>query len=329
MAQAGLFGATAWVAWSVWAIRAIHAAGRASQNAPHSPRVAGLPHTPGTFMIRQTFLRRLAAFTLLAATAPLSLAREPEDAEGTTEHPEIKRFPGFVLDSSKQNDFEEFEFTLADDRTEIMAGRYWYMDYWLKEGVRQPSIVELVRNYENAFRRLGGSMVHRWPYGAVYRMAGPGGQERWVQINVDSGLRYQLTIVEVAAMQQKLEFNASEMAQALQAQGNVALYGLQFDTGRATLQPGAEPLLAEVLALLKGDPKLRLSIEGHTDNMGDAKTNLALSQQRAQTVVAYLVQRGVAAARLRAVGQGSQVPVADNRTEAGRAKNRRVELVRL
>mgnify|MGYP000963433111 CR=1 FL=1 len=59
------------------------------------------------------------------------------------------------------------------------------------------------------------------------------------------------------------------------------------------------------------------------------KANLALSQQRAQTVVAYLVQRGVAAARLRAVGQGSQVPVADNRTEAGRAKNRRVELVRM
>ncbi|MFO1251413.1 MAG: OmpA family protein [Inhella sp.] len=266
--------------------------------------------------------------TLLAATAPLCLAREPEDAEGTTEHPEIKRFPGFVLDSSKQNDFEEFEFTLSDDRTEVKAGRYWFMDYWLKDGARQSSIIELIRNYENAFRRLGGSMVHRWPYGAVYRM-GSGSNERWVQMNVDSGIRYQLTIVEVAAMQHKLEFNASEMAQALKTQGNVALYGLQFDTGRATLQPGAEPLLSEVLALLKGDPKLRLSIEGHTDNVGDAKANLTLSQQRAQTVVAYLVQRGVAAARLRAVGQGSQVPVADNRTEAGRAKNRRVELVRM
>lgn len=280
-------------------------------------------------MIRQTFLRNLAAFTLLAATAPWSLAREPEDGDGTTEHPEIKRFPGFFLDNSRQHDYEEFEFTLNNDRTETKGGRFWFVDYCLKEGARQPSIIELIRNYENAFRRLGGSMVHRWPYGALYRMAGASGSERWVQLNVDHSARYQLTIVEVAAMEQKLEFNASEMAQALQTQGNLALYGLQFDTGRATLQPGAEPLLAEVLALLKGDPKLRLSIEGHTDNVGDAKANLALSQQRAQAVVAYLVQRGVAAGRLRAVGQGSQVPVADNRTEAGRAKNRRVELVRL
>ncbi|MBH9579729.1 MULTISPECIES: OmpA family protein [Inhella] len=281
-------------------------------------------------MIRQTFLRNLAALTLLAATAPLCLAREPGDGDDTSEHPEIKRFPGFFLDNSQQFDYQEFEFALSAERSETKAGRFWFVDYCLRDGARQPSTIELIRNYENAFRRLGGALVYRNDYGAVYRMSGPGGGERWVHMNVDhGGSRYQLTIVEVAAMQQKLEFNASEMAQALKTQGNVALYGLQFDTGRATLQPGAEPLLAEVLALLKGDPKLRLSIEGHTDNVGDAKANLTLSQQRAQTVVAYLVQRGVAAARLRAVGQGSQVPVADNRTEAGRAKNRRVELVRL
>ena len=87
--------------------------------------------------------------------------------------------------------------------------------------------------------------------------------------------------------------------------------------------------MEEVVALLKADSVLRLSIEGHTDNVGNAVTNKTLSQARAQSVVKALVASGIDAKRLQAKGFGSEVPVADNRSEEGRAKNRRVELVKL
>ena len=87
-------------------------------------------------------------------------------------------------------------------------------------------------------------------------------------------------------------------------------------------------MLGEVIALLNRDRGLRLSIEGHTDNVGDKKSNLDLSRRRAESVVNYLSAKGVDAKRLKSDGKGDTIPVADNRSEDGRAKNRRVELVK-
>jgi len=88
------------------------------------------------------------------------------------------------------------------------------------------------------------------------------------------------------------------------------------------------PLPDEVVSLLKHDKALKLSIEGHTDNVGDKRANLLLSKQRAGSVVKYLTGKGIDGKRLKSDGKGDSVPVADNRSESGRAKNRRVELVR-
>ena len=107
----------------------------------------------------------------------------------------------------------------------------------------------------------------------------------------------------------------------------VALH-LEFDTGKATLRPDAQPTVDQVLALLKGHPDLKLGVEGHTDNVGDKKSNLELSRKRAESVVKYLSDKGIDGKRLKADGKGDAVPVADNRSEDGRATNRRVELVR-
>jgi outer membrane protein OmpA-like peptidoglycan-associated protein len=106
----------------------------------------------------------------------------------------------------------------------------------------------------------------------------------------------------------------------------VALY-LNFDTDQATLRPDAQPTLAEVEKLLRQSPDLRLSVQGHTDNAGTPAHNQQLSEARARTVMAALVGAGTAADRLEAAGFGQTRPVADNATEAGRAQNRRVELV--
>ncbi|MGI4835064.1 MAG: OmpA family protein [Janthinobacterium lividum] len=103
---------------------------------------------------------------------------------------------------------------------------------------------------------------------------------------------------------------------------------LNFDTDKATLRPDAQPVLAEVLKLLQQSPDLRLAVQGHTDDQGPPAHNQQLSEARARTVVASLTQAGTAAGRLTSAGFGQAKPVADNATEAGRAQNRRVELVR-
>ncbi len=102
----------------------------------------------------------------------------------------------------------------------------------------------------------------------------------------------------------------------------------QLDTGKAAIKPESTPLLNEVVAMLKSDASLKLSIEGHTDNVGDKRANLELSKKRAESVVKHLAGNGIDAKRLKFDGKGDSVPVADNRTEEGRAKNRRVELVK-
>ena len=98
--------------------------------------------------------------------------------------------------------------------------------------------------------------------------------------------------------------------------------------GRATLRPESEAVLAQVAALLNDEPDWKMKIEGHTDSTGTKQGNQALSQQRAAAVVGWLVKDGIAASRLTAVGMGDTKPVADNSTDAGRARNRRVELVK-
>lgn len=100
---------------------------------------------------------------------------------------------------------------------------------------------------------------------------------------------------------------------------------IEFTTGRATIKVESYPVLDEIAQVLKESPTMRLRIEGHTDNVGDAKTNKRLSQQRADAVRDYIISRGIGADRLEAVGLGQERPVADNRSEDGRAKNRRVE----
>jgi outer membrane protein OmpA-like peptidoglycan-associated protein len=122
--------------------------------------------------------------------------------------------------------------------------------------------------------------------------------------------------------------NADAWASEISKTGRVAVYGIEFDTGQATLRPESQQVLAEVLKLLKSQPDWKMTIEGHTDSTGTAAGNQALSERRAQAVVVWLTKNGVAATRLAAAGLGDTRPIGDNKTEEGRARNRRVELVR-
>ncbi len=138
-----------------------------------------------------------------------------------------------------------------------------------------------------------------------------------------------LLAVREKAMQQSVALvTADAMRKELDARGRVALY-INFDTDKASLRADGKPAVDEITKLLKADPALKLAIEGHTDNSGDGAHNLALSKARADTVLQALVQDGIDARRLRTAGRGAGQPLADNRDDAGRAKNRRVELIKL
>lgn len=119
-----------------------------------------------------------------------------------------------------------------------------------------------------------------------------------------------------------------ELKKQLSAEGRARLYGILFDFNSAVIRPESKPVIDEVQSLLRTEPSWKLTIEGHTDAVGPEARNLALSLERADSVRAYLVARGVDAIRIKTAGFGESKPVADNGTELGRAQNRRVELVR-
>jgi OmpA-OmpF porin, OOP family len=153
-----------------------------------------------------------------------------------------------------------------------------------------------------------------------------GGREIWTLVQPGSeGDEFTLFIMEREAMKQDVVVN--ELLDKMNKEGFVALY-INFETAKATIKPDSQSQLDQVAAMLKAAPALKIEVAGHTDNVGDQASNQKLSEARAQSVVAALTQRGIAAGRMTAKGYGQSSPVADNRTEEGRAKNRRVELVK-
>jgi len=138
-----------------------------------------------------------------------------------------------------------------------------------------------------------------------------------------------VTVEEKPREQKMVTVKADEMASAIRAGGKVALYGITFDFDKADIKPESKPQLDEIGGLLKTDEGLKLMVTGHTDNQGGAAYNLDLSRRRADAVVTALAEGyGIASDRLMAQGVGLAAPVASNDTEEGRAKNRRVELVK-
>ncbi|MCU7944757.1 MAG: OmpA family protein, partial [Candidatus Thiodiazotropha sp. (ex Cardiolucina cf. quadrata)] len=136
-------------------------------------------------------------------------------------------------------------------------------------------------------------------------------------------------ILEVSNFEATLEFvDASEMQQQIVESGHVALYGIQFDHDKATLRPESKETITEIVKALQSDRTLQLYVVGHTDDVGSLAYNQNLSLKRAKTVVEELVDAGIESGRLTALGVGPAAPVSSNDMEAGRAKNRRVELVK-
>jgi len=136
-------------------------------------------------------------------------------------------------------------------------------------------------------------------------------------------------VIEPKALESgKVVVDLEALRRSLQSEGKIALYGIYFDTGKAALKPESKPQLDEMAKLLRNDPNLKVYIVGHTDNQGVLENNRTLSRQRAEAVRSALGKDyKIDPARMQPEGLASLSPVASNSAEAGRAKNRRVELV--
>jgi outer membrane protein OmpA-like peptidoglycan-associated protein len=157
------------------------------------------------------------------------------------------------------------------------------------------------------------------------------GKEIWFEAYIGQNREetYYLTVVEKQTLEIKAALlPAEEMKRELDARGHVALY-INFDFDKADIRPESQPIIDEMVKLMKNNPALNLTIEGHTDNVGAPDYNRRLSDARARSVAAALTARAIADSRLKAVGYGQDKPIADNNAEEGRAKNRRVELVKM
>jgi outer membrane protein OmpA-like peptidoglycan-associated protein len=266
-------------------------------------------------------------------TAPFAFGQT--DLPGSKDYPGISRMPGYYIASYQESPFDSHPFTITEggqEKQQPVEGRRYDFRYNLTENAAMPSQLQVVRNYQNAARAAGGQVLFGSGEATTLRLT-KGGKEVWVSVNVanqPSGLFIALVVIEKQAMQQEVTIDAKAMAQGLGEAGRVAIYGIYFDTGKAELKPESGPALIEIAKLLKESPALKVYVVGHTDMVADLATNVKLSQARAQSVVNALAgQHGIAGARLIAYGDGPYAPVATNKTEEGRAKNRRVELVEI
>jgi len=267
----------------------------------------------------------LAASWILAGTA----VAQQKDATGCKDHPLFTRMPDSWLYNCQEKTFAAREFATGAGKTTPVEGHFWNVTYYPQSAVKtRPSELQILRNFENAVTRLGGSLVFATKNRETLRLAREG-REFWIEVWAEFTGKYGLFIVQKEAMAQDVVANAEAFSSDIDAAGHAAVYGILFDTDKADIKPESAQAIAEVAKLLRSKPALKIFVVGHTDNAGTVEHNLTLSQARAQAVTQALVRdHAVAASRLRAYGAGPFAPVASNDAEIGRAKNRRVELVK-
>ena len=277
---------------------------------------------------------RYATLFLSALFLLFSKGFAQEDEPGAKDPALFNRMPGYYISKTETKEFDVHKF--FDGRKLVaVEGKVTIVTYTPKESLNpRPSELQIRRNYSNAIKKVGGKILfegrtelhedNRYNREVLTANIVRENVEVWTDV-WSMGDEYYVTVVEKQLMRQDIA--ASDMLDAINKSGFIAL-DIHFDTGKSTIKPESEPIIEQIVQLLKDNADLKLSVEGHTDNVGDAKRNLKLSEERAKSVVVALTKAGIQVGRLSAAGFGQDRPVADNRSEEGRAKNRRVELVK-
>ena len=277
-------------------------------------------------MIRARFTSAIAIFAFFIAA--LAQSAHAADAPNCSDHPLFTRMQNMRIMNCKTADFDRFLFKTSKTATEPVEGKRFEIRYVMEGTLPAPAPIAIIRNHQQALAKLGGKVVYEDARYTVLKISN-NSKEVWAQVDTAWGKGYVLTIVEKQAMVQEVVSNADLFRSGIAASGHVEVPGIYFETGKSDLKPESKAAIQEVAKLLQGDPALKVYVVGHTDNVASLDLNMRLSQARAEAVVAALVaQHRIAANRLVARGAGPLAPVAVNDSEEGRAKNRRVELVK-
>lgn len=301
---------------------------------------------------------RAALVTLLAVGSINALAAKGPSADGLL----VRAYEGAKFENQKELGFTQLELLVGPvdpkasgklGKAEVLEGYATKVDYSMPGAKR--STLEIARNYEQALVDAGFQMIFKcsgkanscgklkfdpvfgeFPYSDEYYLIARATDKATaevltVAIRVPESHHHHIFVVRNKAMDTGMaKVDAAAMKKGLEQTGHMALYGIQFDFGKSSLKAESATVVAEVADLLKQNTKLKLHVVGHTDNVGAFDANMALSKARAASVVDALVkQHGIPASRLMPHGASSIAPVATNRTDAGRAENRRVELVEM
>lgn len=291
----------------------------------------------------------------------LCLHAQPRQKDVGRDHPLLERFPGSVIVRHKSDEFDTLAVPLgkATDVDEFeestrVEGKITRITYEMTE---VHSTTEVFRSYRDAlagagfeilylcemevcgnqlyFQNLERPFIIRGEHRYLAARVSPPQGNAYVTVRVyttakhDPPVRAMVNVAEVGGMESDLvKVNAEAISSEIISQGHIALYGIYFETDKAELQSASDVMLQEMARFLATDPLIKVYIVGHTDTVGALDYNMELSQRRAEAVVQALVARYRAdATRLISMGVGPLSPVATNRTEVGRARNRRVELV--
>lgn len=309
----------------------------------------------------------IAVFFLLSNGLAGAWHDPNRDIEGSKDHPLFSRYEGSIIIGYDVKGFDEYVLPLGSfegdrpSKSQSLHGKVTRIRY---KAPMDSSTLEIYLNYEMALTKAGfeilfagkreelgghgewaailydnnlkyyaelmGEVTHQRYLAA--KLVTPAG-DIYVSLFVTLGYYdfpvVQFDVIEVKPMEAGLvTVNVAALAESIAKVGHVAIYSIYFDTGKAEIKPESEPALKDIAEFLRKNRDLDLYVIGHTDNVGTLDFNMNLSQRRAEAVVEALVSRhGIARERLHPVGIGPLSPVTSNRTEEGRAKNRRVELV--
>jgi OOP family OmpA-OmpF porin len=243
-----------------------------------------------------------------------------QDIEGSKDHPLFNRMTGYVITDYSYEEFGSGEFIDENENDVTVEGEKTYIYY---ESEHPEAPLKIIRNYTNAAKAIGGKTVEYTGNRAFINIR-KDGKEIWAEINAGEEYYY-ITIIEKADVRQ--EITANDILRDLNATGKAILY-INFDSGKSTIKEDSKSVIDQISQLLASHPEICLSVEGHTDSQGEEASNQTLSQNRAKAVMDAIVANGISSDRLSSKGFGEQRPIADNSTEEGRAKNRRVELIK-
>lgn len=274
-------------------------------------------------------MKKVSLFFVLALLLVSSVAFALEkDAKGSKDHPLLSRIPNYYISEQANKDFDSYTSPYID-KDNVWEGKLTQTNYTAQEGSKELSFIQVTRNYENAIKKLGGKILLSEPARLNAKIT-KGKGVTYVSVEAfNEGRNYTVIIVENKPMEDEVTTDAASLNKGIAATGKIAVYGIYFDTGKSNIKPESKPTITEIVKMLKQNAKLKLFVVGHTDTDGSLESNIKLSSDRAASVVKALIENGIQAARLKSSGVGPYCPVESNRTEAGKAKNRRVELVEM